>query len=257
MEFTRQNYSLAQLAAPALTAVGAWCGFPQPPIWFTQLAENEVFKYTMLYILLLPRKQMMNKKLHLLLGLFIWLMCISVLLTIILKKSLLRGADYQIATYISKNLQNMNTIDSSFENNIANIIRSLDIRVKKVDNECAFWALMDALVNDKSGFICNRNAILKAYIGGYLYTQQIFETKELFDNRLLYENVLYQLTLPDTLYVIPTIQFRDSNGNGILWVHTDLRNWGIGTRYVKELKLSYPKIVLPESKGFWDKVCSK
>ena len=77
-----------------------------------------------------------------------------------------------------KNLQNMNTIDSSFENNIANIIHSLDIRVKKVDNECAFWALMDALVDDKSGFICNRNAILKAYIGGYLYTQQIFETKE-------------------------------------------------------------------------------
>jgi len=62
MEFTRQNYSLAQLAAPALTAVGAWGGFPQPPIWFTQLAENEVFKYTMLYILLLQGLGEQNPK---------------------------------------------------------------------------------------------------------------------------------------------------------------------------------------------------
>ena len=44
--------NLFRMLAPITTAVGSWGGFPEPPIWFKQLAQNEWFQYAMLYVLI-------------------------------------------------------------------------------------------------------------------------------------------------------------------------------------------------------------
>ena len=45
------GYSGKQLLLPLATAIGAYGGFPKPPAFFTELTNNEIGRYVLLFVL--------------------------------------------------------------------------------------------------------------------------------------------------------------------------------------------------------------
>ena len=45
------NLNLKPWILPAATALGAWGGFPKPPKMFSNLAQNEIVQYLLVFVL--------------------------------------------------------------------------------------------------------------------------------------------------------------------------------------------------------------
>ena len=51
MDLGLGGFNTNQLVLPLATAIGAWGGFPAAPALFQQLAQNELFKWLLVFVL--------------------------------------------------------------------------------------------------------------------------------------------------------------------------------------------------------------
>lgn len=124
-------------------------------------------------------------------------------------------------------------------------------KLKKINSSTKFWALMDELVNDNSGFYCNRCHILDAYTNGWLYTVYMTETEWMFYN-LPRDNPIF---CKGTLWMFPCFcVFNEHRGLDIIWTHTRMCGNGLATFMVRELNITKVKHLLEPSLGFWSKI---
>jgi len=128
------------------------------------------------------------------------------------------------------------------------------ISLVKIDRE-DFWCLIDELIDDRSGFLCNRTTILNAYTAGNLYGLRVVENESMRTRRASRDNIFCNDIFNDTktCYLLPCFCIRESDTAIIIWTHTRARNMGFATQLVKLLDIKYADTPLPESMGFWQK----
>jgi GNAT superfamily N-acetyltransferase len=126
-----------------------------------------------------------------------------------------------------------------------------EYKVTKVVEASDFWALLDALVDDGSGFVNNRIALLDAFKNGDLYGMRVVETDEMYQNGQRRD----PLFLEETFYMLPCLCVLDDDDKEavrVLWTHSRARRRGIGRAFVTQLGLKKAMSPLPGSEAFWD-----
>ena len=124
-----------------------------------------------------------------------------------------------------------------------------EIKLNQIDDEYEFWALIDELFHDKSGFCHNRTAILKAYMNGNLYGLRAIETDLMYENRAL-ENEIY---CENSFYLLPCFCIKENNEAIIIWTHSRARRMGFAKKLVNLLDITHAYNPLPDSLEFWRK----
>lgn len=105
------------------------------------------------------------------------------------------------------------------------------LEVIQIETGDHFWDLMDALVDDNSGFVGNKRILVDAFKAGDLW------------GVMGEDGVLPCLAVVDEGLTVH-----------ILWVHSSMRGRGLGSFMVSEMAIENVHHPLPESKGFWSKV---
>ena len=129
-----------------------------------------------------------------------------------------------------------------------------DICLTKITNE-NFWCLMDELIDDKSGFLCNRSTILDAYTNGNLYGLRVAETESMRIRSACDDSVFCTDIFKGekTWYLLPCFCIRENSTAVIIWTHTRARRMGFAKELVKLLHIEHADTPLPESIEFWGK----
>ena len=126
--------------------------------------------------------------------------------------------------------------------------------LRVVDDARWFWALWDEMVEDGSGFIHNRECLLKAFKADRMRAMEVHETDAMFRDKMCSKHPGF---MQDTAwYRLPAFCCTSKNGGiDIIWVHTRCRGAGLGRRIVTQAGATEHGVsnVLPESLGFWAK----
>lgn len=103
-----------------------------------------------------------------------------------------------------------------------------------------FWALMDALREDDSVFMIDRNSIADGFLHGNLYA--------------LYAPEYHPVLCGGSARMFPAFVLVDTRDNTpiLLWVHTRAWRMGVGRQLMQGLSLPSRDWQLPESYPFWD-----
>lgn len=127
-----------------------------------------------------------------------------------------------------------------------------DWNVVEIERGTEFWALLDELVDDKSGFYGNRTIITEAYREGRLYGIRVEETDGMFKRKARSD----PLFCPGTYHLLPCFCIVREMENGeigavMIWVHSRARRLGFGRTLVEDLNVTKAIEPLPGSEGFW------
>ena len=142
---------------------------------------------------------------------------------------------------------------------LRNQVKTLEKTLEPIESEEDFFALCDTLLEHKSGFVNHREALLAAWkSGGQLYTLQIKETQELFDDHDL-RIKLALFVRPEnprpTCLHLPIFCWRDAGDACIvLWTAPHLQRLGLATDLVRRLGIARAYNILPESRPFWERL---
>ena len=138
-----------------------------------------------------------------------------------------------------------------------NHVKTLEKTLEPIESEEDFFDLYDMLSSHKSDFFNNRIMLLAAWKrGGELFTLQIKETQELFDDHELRYDLAFFANPdnPDASCInLPVFCWRD-HGDAciILWTATHARKLGLASDIVSRLGIKRVFNVLPESRQFWE-----
>lgn len=124
------------------------------------------------------------------------------------------------------------------------------IKTKQIDNENDFWCLFDELIDDNSGFLNNRNYILKSYKDGNLFGLRVVENDFMYENNER-ENKIF---CKDSFYLLPCFCIKEDNDCIIIFTHTRARKNGFAKLLLIDLKIINVYKPLPESLNFWKKI---
>jgi hypothetical protein len=139
---------------------------------------------------------------------------------------------------------------------LRNHVKTLEKTLEPIDDEDDFFQMYDALLKHDSGFIHNREILLKAWKrGGELYTLQIKETQALFDDHDLRMD-LALFADPDNPHAswlnLPIFCWRDHGDACImLWTAPHIRKLGLARELLGRLGIARAYNVLPASRSFW------
>lgn len=122
-----------------------------------------------------------------------------------------------------------------------------DYKVKRIIDGSEFWQLMDALVDDKSGFLHNRDVIVNAFRNSKLYGLVVDETEEMFERRAWHDPIF----CPGSWYLLPCFCVVSGRTANIIWTHSRARNNGMAKTLINELDIQCAENPLPDSISFW------
>ena len=112
-------------------------------------------------------------------------------------------------------------------------------------------ALQTSLQQDQSGFMHNMPTIIEAFAENNLYGMQLYD--EHFEQPTYIKK--YHSGLGYEYNTIAAFAIVDKNkALSALWVHSAFRNQGMGRAFVEGLHVKKAFFMLPESRGFWEKV---
>lgn len=131
-------------------------------------------------------------------------------------------------------------------------MNSLDgkIKLEQITDGDDFWCLINELIDDKSGFMCNKSMIVEAYKHGNLYGLRMNETNLMYKN----DARAHKIFCKDSFYLLPCFCIKDDQEAIILWVHTRARLNGFGKLLIQELGIKVTRNLLHDSIGFWEKL---
>lgn len=140
---------------------------------------------------------------------------------------------------------------------LLNHVKTLEKTLRLIESEEEFFKLYDALVKHKSEFLHNRTQLLEAWKrGGELYTLQIKETDELYDNFTLRKKlaVFTDPQDPDASWLnLPVFCWRDAGDACVmLWTAPHIRRIGLAKELLELLGITRAYNVLPGSRSFWE-----
>ncbi len=122
------------------------------------------------------------------------------------------------------------------------------IRLVPIDTGSDFWALMNELQNDQSGFWHNRRIIADAFRGGALFGLRVDETDAMYTQGARQDPTF----MKETWYMLPCFCVKSFHSEvDIVWVHSRCRRRGFGKEMVSQLEISGASDVLPGSEPFW------
>jgi hypothetical protein len=105
------------------------------------------------------------------------------------------------------------------------------------------------LYHDNSGFLHNMSVLFDGFAAGRLYGLRLEETDDML--RVKGVHPMFMQRYPWTL---PAFCCLDETGAvDIIWVHPRVRRMGLASAFLRELDVTRATVILPESKGFWDK----
>ena len=138
-----------------------------------------------------------------------------------------------------------------------NHVKTLEKTLQPIESEEDFFKMYDTLLMHKSGFLHNRKQLLAAWKrGGELYTLQIKETQELYDNFTLRQQIAVftdPLNPTASWLNLPIFCWRDAGDACImLWTAPHIRRIGLAKELLKLLGITRAYNVLPESRPFWE-----
>lgn len=125
-----------------------------------------------------------------------------------------------------------------------------ELMVTKIIDGCNFWHLFDELCDDRSKFLCNRDAIVEAYKNGNLYGLQVTETDLMYKRRARMDTIFCK----GSWYLLPCFCIKENDKAIIVWTHSRARNNGFAKKMIELLEINSVYNPLPESIGFWEKV---
>ena len=140
---------------------------------------------------------------------------------------------------------------------LLNHVKTLEKTLQLIETEEEFFKMYDALRKHKSEFLQLRPQLLAAWKrGGELYTLQIKETDELFDNFTLRKKIAVftdpQNPSPSWLN-LPVFCWRDAGDACVmLWTAPHIRRIGLAKELLELLGITRAYNVLPESRSFWE-----
>jgi len=140
---------------------------------------------------------------------------------------------------------------------LLNHLKTLEKTLELIESEEEFFKMYDALLQHQSGFLHIRTQLLAAWKrGGELYTLQIKETGELFDNFNLRDKIA-DFTYPqhpDASWLnLPVFCWRDAGDACVmLWTAPQIRRIGLAKKLLELLGITRAYNVLPESRSFWE-----
>lgn len=124
-----------------------------------------------------------------------------------------------------------------------------EYKLERISEGRKFWYLVDALIDDKSIFLNNRNVIADAFINGQLYGMTVHETEEMSKRRAWKDPIF----CPGSWYLLPCFCIASGETVKIMWTHTRARKNGIATHFIRELGIKCVSTPLTESIQFWYK----
>lgn len=139
---------------------------------------------------------------------------------------------------------------------LLNHVKTLEKTLQLIESEEEFFTMYDTLLMHQSGFLHDRNQLLAAWKrGSELYTLQIKETQELYDNFTLREQIAVFTNPADpqpSWLNLPVFCWRDAGDACImLWTAPHVRRIGLAKELLKLLGITRAYNVLPESRPFW------
>lgn len=124
-----------------------------------------------------------------------------------------------------------------------------EYRLKPIRTGEDFWHIIDALYDDKSGFVNNRDVIADALINRRLYGMVVSETEEMFERQAWHDDTF----CPGSWYLLPCFCILTRNVAKIMWTHSKIRRHGIAKTFIDELGIQGAENPLNESIAFWQK----
>jgi hypothetical protein len=120
-----------------------------------------------------------------------------------------------------------------------------------------FWALMDELVDEGSGFYNNRCWLLDAWKEGNMHSLAIGEPGDMLKSPKQQDDALFCKNC-STKYLLPCLIVTGRGTNSttveIIWTHNRVRRMGLGTAMIKKLGIKEVHDPLPGSEPFWKAV---
>lgn len=127
------------------------------------------------------------------------------------------------------------------------------IQVKPIENGNEYWALMEELLESKSGFFYNRAILLDAMLKGQLFGLEVQETDTMFQctkkDPIFMNNPHFH-----THWMLPCLCVKVKDTAEIVWVHPRARRRGFGTQMVNQLNIKFAWNIMDSSKEFWESV---
>lgn len=131
-----------------------------------------------------------------------------------------------------------------------------ELVVTKIEDGSNFWCLISELTSceeDRSSWWLE--CIVEAFKNGDLFGLEVVETDAMFHNRSR-EHPMFSRDFHGQLsfYLLPCLCVRNGDNAVLLWTHPRARKNGFGARLVTGLGIRRASNILPESRGFWEKV---
>ena len=106
------------------------------------------------------------------------------------------------------------------------------------------------LYHANSGFLHNMSVLFTSSAAGRLYGLQLEETEDMFRHNG--HHPMFMQSRPP--WTLPAFCCLDESGAvDLLWVHPRVRRRGLASAFLHQLDVTQATVILPESKGFWDK----
>ena len=106
------------------------------------------------------------------------------------------------------------------------------------------------LYHANSGFLHNLSVLFTSSAAGRLYGLQLEETEDMFRHNG--HHPMFMQSRPP--WTLPAFCCLDETGAvDIIWVHPRVRRRGLASAFLHQLDVTQATVILPESKGFWDK----
>ena len=119
-----------------------------------------------------------------------------------------------------------------------------------VDGAKTLQHVIRELYHDNSGFLHNMSVLFDGFATGRLYGLRLEETDDMCKHNG-HHPMFMQSRFPWTL---PAFCCLDETGAvDIIWVHPRVRHKGLASAFLRQLDVTRATVIVPESKGFWDK----
>ena len=119
-----------------------------------------------------------------------------------------------------------------------------------VDGAKTLQHVIRELYHDNSGFLHNMSVLFDGFAMGRLYGLRLAETDDMYKHTG-HHPMFMQSRFPWTL---PAFCCLDETGAvDIIWVHSRVRHKGLASAFLHQLDVTRATVIVPESKGFWDK----
>jgi hypothetical protein len=106
------------------------------------------------------------------------------------------------------------------------------------------------LYDANSGFLHNISVLYDGFAAGRLFGLRLTETEDMF--RYKGHHRMFMQSRP--LWTLPAFCcLSESGAVDLIWVHPRARKMGFASAFLRELDVTEATVIVPESKGFWDK----